>query len=85
MQGKLSLGVKAHRAGGFPHPRVRGKPKNTEKDFEKMRITPACAGKTRQSAQRVAVGSDPPCVCGENLHHIHIWVICIMERREAYQ
>jgi len=63
MQGKLSLGVKAHRAGGFP----------------RVCRENAAICSTRGSR----FGS--PCVCGENLHHIHIWVICIMERREAYQ
>jgi len=64
---------------------VRGKREYERKWDYTVGIPPAYVGKTRQSAQRVAVGSDPPYVCGENLHHIHIWVICIMERREAYQ
>ena len=51
--------------GGSP-PRVRGKPLNFQAHICVVRITPACAGKTRVSFGTMGKGKDHPRVCGEN-------------------
>ena len=48
-------------------PRVRGKRSPFVIAPDIRRITPACAGKTRQNAGRVSGKKDHPRVCGENL------------------
>ena len=47
-------------------PRVRGKRTDTWSAYLYMRITPACAGKTRPAWEKAVVGADHPRVCGEN-------------------
>ena len=47
-------------------PRVRGKPSSTQGNAGELRITPACAGKTRNFRYRPAGTPDHPRVCGEN-------------------
>ena len=48
-------------------PRMRGKPQKEEKRHIKDGITPAHAGKTRQSRAARRSGRDHPRACGENL------------------
>ena len=50
-------------------PRVRGKPGMKEIARISGRITPACAGKTRQSRRTARSRRDHPRVCGENDRH----------------
>ena len=52
-------------------PRVRGKPNFGYGDYHLVRITPACAGKTRFPTAHVGFYSDHPRVCGENSIHVH--------------
>ena len=47
-------------------PRMRGKQVRLDDIFEKIRITPADAGKTRQGSGEKAPGQDHPRGCGEN-------------------
>ena len=47
-------------------PRVRGKPGKKSRDSRRLRITPACAGKTGINAARSDKHWDHPRVCGEN-------------------
>ncbi len=47
-------------------PRVRGKQTDSSMDCASIRITPACAGKTRRRASRFSFSADHPRVCGEN-------------------
>ena len=47
-------------------PRVRGKPCELGKKLQYLRITPACAGKTRRGFFRGDARWDHPRVCGEN-------------------
>ena len=49
--------------GSPPH--VRGKANETEEKREKMRITPACAGKSRRMRHPKSVCRDHPRMCGE--------------------
>ena len=51
-------------------PRVRGKQHHLFNLKELQRITPACAGKTRQRLYRPFARTDHPRVCGENLADI---------------
>ena len=53
-------------ASGSP-PRVRGKLERVEVLQAVVRITPACAGKTKVDLERRADEGDHPRVCGENL------------------
>ena len=48
-------------------PRVRGKQKGAERVKVTVRITPACAGKTRPRGAYVPGRRDHPRVCGENV------------------
>ena len=57
-------GVHTSRRGSPP--RVRGKPSVVEWVIHKLRITPACAGKTEYMRTRVRFLKDHPRVCGEN-------------------
>ena len=47
-------------------PRVRGKPEIHPGQKSCCRITPACAGKTRDEAAEMGTPEDHPRVCGEN-------------------
>ena len=47
-------------------PRVRGKRASGDIGGQKVRITPACAGKTHSSHARYRAPEDHPRVCGEN-------------------
>ena len=47
-------------------PRVRGKPSFQDTDSKEVRITPACAGKTRRRSAGESPDKDHPRVCGEN-------------------
>ena len=49
-------------------PRVRGKLRTRVASSARMRITPACAGKTSSAKGIVRVEKDHPRVCGENLN-----------------
>ena len=60
VSGELNAGL------GSP-PRVRGKHYISEGDVYRLRITPACAGKTRNTASPSSSPRDHPRVCGENL------------------
>ena len=60
-----TLKDKNGRYRGSP-PRVRGKPSVVEWVIHKLRITPACAGKTEYMRTRVRFLKDHPRVCGEN-------------------
>ena len=48
-------------------PRVRGKPRGSGSSFPRIRITPACAGKTNSFIAALKACQDHPRVCGENL------------------
>ena len=52
-------------ATGSP-PRVRGKLASCPDSLVRRRLTPACAGKTRQAQRQPPPGSAHPRVCGEN-------------------
>ena len=52
-------------------PRVRGKAKIKRPEGEKMRITPACAGKSDGGCNANVVARDHPRVCGEKNRDIH--------------
>ena len=54
-----------HQRFGSP-PRVRGKLVEDALVYARIRITPACAGKTRRQCRAVQAGADHPRVCGEN-------------------
>ena len=58
--------VKFASPGGSP-PRVRGKRDDISVIFDLVRITPACAGKTRMDWMNILTVKDHPRVCGENL------------------
>ncbi len=47
-------------------PRVRGKPRYCSRLSFKLRITPACAGKTHSPPRKALARKDHPRVCGEN-------------------
>ena len=49
-------------------PRVRGKPSCKAFSVERIRITPACAGKTRSCPAAPTRSRDHPRVCGENVY-----------------
>ena len=49
-------------------PRVRGKGGAPDGFFHTLRITPACAGKSRLAVVRCCPASDHPRVCGEKFH-----------------
>ena len=55
-------------AAGSP-PRVRGKPDNLDEHDLIIRITPACAGKTKEQGGSYPSHKDHPRVCGENISH----------------
>ena len=55
-------------------PRVRGKPRESLRDIEKLRITPARAGKTRSAGMVSVAQTDHPRACGEN------WVFSVSEK-----
>ena len=58
----------AHTLGNPPTgspPRVRGKDVHKKKSYSRMRITPACAGKSTRLAQIQKPAEDHPRVCGE--------------------
>ena len=57
---------KMDRESGSP-PRVRGKPLSEWGRLTRLRITPACAGKTLKSWRRIRCPKDHPRVCGENV------------------
>ena len=46
-------------------PRVRGKEMKMFALKENIRITPACAGKSRESVNQTRIHQDHPRVCGE--------------------
>ena len=48
-------------------PRVRGKDVHKKKSYSRMRITPACAGKSYCSTQFSPNAEDHPRVCGEKV------------------
>ena len=52
-------------AAGSP-PRVRGKLNEDVHRLCANRITPACAGKTKEVKEKVTYEKDHPRVCGEN-------------------
>ena len=54
------------RADGSP-PRVRGKHYDSNRDSGAVRITPACAGKTKCYGAGSGLHEDHPRVCGENV------------------
>ena len=56
---------KAHRLGGGSPPRVRGKGIQPCYQRVRMRITPACAGKSDRPGGKYAGNWDHPRVCGE--------------------
>ena len=60
-----SPAVNSTRCLGSP-PRVRGKPARVAPPEQPAGITPACAGKTYQTAGGAPAGWDHPRVCGEN-------------------
>ena len=62
---------KRERRNGSP-PRVRGKPREIFDSGANGRITPACAGKTVLFNLCVAVESDHPRVCGENISDLFV-------------
>ena len=47
-------------------PRVRGKPGHDHAICDRVRITPACAGKTHKKGENHGTATDHPRVCGEN-------------------
>ena len=58
--------------GTFPEgspPRVRGKLPNCRETMRINRITPACAGKTREGLRQRLHHEDHPRVCGENARY----------------
>ena len=57
--------VFAKLVGGSP-PRVRGKRRMPKFESNRVRITPACAGKTFHRATGARRAQDHPRVCGEN-------------------
>ena len=56
-------------------PRVRGKHLLKRRGVLPMRITPACAGKTRRIVQIFHTMKDHPRVCGENVKIGHPWKV----------
>ena len=61
---KLYRGIRYPWSVGSP-PHVRGKDSYHIRGMAADRITPACAGKSTQSLQRVLTGRDHPRMCGE--------------------
>ena len=49
-------------------PRVREKPSFKSQTTPKIRITPACAGKTVSASLNLRLHEDHPRVCGKNLN-----------------
>ena len=64
--GENCLGLRVAVALVGSPPRVRGKQVAEAGDAEAIRITPACAGKTRWGATPWLYWADHPRVCGEN-------------------
>ena len=52
-------------------PRMRGKPTDARPDFQRMRITPAGAGKTKVTSYQSTKSRDHPRRCGENFLHAY--------------
>ena len=55
-------------------PRMRGKPFTLRSSSGAQRITPAHAGKTQNSTNRLRSTADPPRACGENLGFPSLWI-----------
>ena len=57
-------------------PRVRGKLNRMSAEDTNRRITPACAGKTKQHETNIAHHADHPRVCGENT--LVLWILWVL-------
>ena len=74
--GKNSAAICSTALTAGSHPRVREKLRTWEQTCLKLRITPACAGKTWVTRKVTLVDWDHPRVCGKNkiIRGIHSWI-----------